>query len=221
MAEILELNFDHLWYDKKTVTLVRALNVWVRCAFGSVCISSCSKVVDLFYGERNEYWFEVHIPGAPGHGSRWGLAIDKIRNAIVIYQVCWWNCSREGETSDKQNAWLQVILFVNSVLKLFSSAGRSKDFFWSPPLILSLEMSPLATWQCFKVEPRWISCWQSDNMTTWQHDDKIILQHDNMTTWQCYKREPRWISCWQPDNLTIGHSDNNASRGYQGWFYIL
>ena len=173
----------NLWYDKKAVTLVRALNVWVCCAFGSVCISSCSKVVDLFYGERNEYWFEVHIPGAPGHGSRWGLAIDMIRNAIVIYQVCWWNCSREGETSDKQNAWLQVILFVNSVLKLFSSAGRSKDFFWSPPLILSLEMSPLATWQCFMGEPRWISCWQSDNLTTWQHDNMTTRQYYNLTTW--------------------------------------
>ena len=33
-------------------------------------LASSTDVVDLFYGERNEYWFEVHIPGAPGHGSR-------------------------------------------------------------------------------------------------------------------------------------------------------
>ena len=85
MAEILKLKFD----KKKAVTLVRALNVWVCCAFGSVCISRCSEVVDLFYGERNEYWFEVHIPGAPGHGSRLGFdEVDMIRNPLVIDQVC-------------------------------------------------------------------------------------------------------------------------------------
>ena len=42
------------------------------CADFAFCNVSSFKmqVVDLFYGERNEYWFEVHIPGAPGHGSR-------------------------------------------------------------------------------------------------------------------------------------------------------
>ena len=184
---------------------MRALNVWVRCS--SVCMSSCSEVVDLFYGERNEYWFEVHIPGAPGHGSRWGFEIDMIRNALVIDQVCWWNGSREGKTSDKQNAWLQVTLFVNPVLK-FSFAGRSKDFFWSPPLILSLEMSPLATWQCFKGEPRWIPCWQSDIMTTWQHDNMTTREYYNLTTRQ-HDNATRIgnLGGFLVDNLTTRQSD--------------
>ena len=79
-------------------------------------------------------------------------------------------------------------------------AGRSKDFFWSPPLILSLEMSPLATWQCFKGELRWMSCWQHDNMTMLQEGTQVDFllttwQPDNRTFWQlCFKRVRRWIS---------------------------
>lgn len=47
--------------------LFKSLNVGFGMDEG---LASSTEVVDLFYGERNEYWFEVNIPGAPGHGSR-------------------------------------------------------------------------------------------------------------------------------------------------------
>jgi len=61
--------------------LFKSLNVGFGMDEG---LASSTEVVDLFYGERNEYWFEVHIPGAPGHGSRFvdGTAAEKARQVI-------------------------------------------------------------------------------------------------------------------------------------------
>lgn len=47
-------------------------------------LASPSDEVDIFYAERNEYWFEVHCPGDPGHGSRFveNTAAEKARYMI-------------------------------------------------------------------------------------------------------------------------------------------
>jgi len=47
-------------------------------------LASPTDEVDIFYAERNEYWFEVHCPGDPGHGSRFveNTAAEKARYMI-------------------------------------------------------------------------------------------------------------------------------------------
>jgi len=47
-------------------------------------LASPTDELDIFYAERNEYWFEIHFPGDPGHGSRFvkNTAAEKARYMI-------------------------------------------------------------------------------------------------------------------------------------------
>jgi len=47
-------------------------------------LASPTGEVDVYYAERNEYWFEIHVPGDPGHGSRFveNTAAEKARYMI-------------------------------------------------------------------------------------------------------------------------------------------
>jgi len=47
-------------------------------------LASPNEILDIFHAERNEYWFEIHCPGSPGHGSRFvqNTAAEKARYMI-------------------------------------------------------------------------------------------------------------------------------------------
>jgi len=47
-------------------------------------LASPTDEIDIFHAERNEYWFEIHCPGDPGHGSRFveNTAAEKARYMI-------------------------------------------------------------------------------------------------------------------------------------------
>jgi len=75
--------------------LFKSLNVGFGMDEG---LASPTEEVDLFYGERNEFWFEVHIPGPPGHGSRFveDTAAEKARRVI-------------DRMSDYRSRWLRYV----------------------------------------------------------------------------------------------------------------
>ena len=47
-------------------------------------LASPDEEIPLYYGERNVFWVKFHIPGNPGHGSRFieGTAAEKAQKVI-------------------------------------------------------------------------------------------------------------------------------------------